>query len=197
VRCHAAANDAVGDRGREYAYRAPVVPGMDVTQLAAYRANKDEFLGCSPHSPLSPETRRGFTGLRYFEPNPQLVFDLAVTPGDGTSFRVETSDGASRMYARAGTVSFQVDGSEVELALYDTGHEGWFLPFRDATSGGETYGAGRYLDLQARQDGTITLDFNLAYNPFCAYDDAYSCPLPPAENWLQVPIEAGELDFPA
>jgi len=100
VRCHAAANDAVGDRGREYAYRAPVVPGMDVTQLAAYRANKDEFLGCSPHSPLSPETRRGFTGLRYFEPNPQLVFDLAVTPGDGTSFRVETSDGASRMYAR-------------------------------------------------------------------------------------------------
>jgi hypothetical protein len=162
-----------------------------------YRANKDEFFGSSAHSPLSHEARHGFTGLEYFEANPDLVYELTVTPGDGSTFRVETSDGATRDYSRAGTVSFRVDETDVRLALYDTGHEGLFLPFRDTTSGKETYGAGRYLDLQPQPDGTVTLDFNLAYNPFCAYNDAYSCPLPPVENWLPVAIEAGELDYPA
>jgi uncharacterized protein (DUF1684 family) len=92
-------------------------------------------------------------------------------------------------------VSFEVRGEAVSLALYDSGHPGYFLPFRDATSGKASYGAGRYLDIEPNSDGTVTIDFNLAYNPFCAYNDAYSCPLPPTENWLQVPIEAGEKDF--
>ncbi len=87
---------------------------------------------------------------------------------------------------------FEVDGEPVSLALYDTGHPGYFLPFRDRTSGSETYGAGRYLDIEPSDDGTATIDFNEAYNPFCAYNDAYACPLPPPENWLQVRIEAGE-----
>jgi uncharacterized protein (DUF1684 family) len=78
------------------------------------------------------------------------------------------------------------------LQLYDTGHPGLFLPFRDATSGRETYGGGRYLDIQPNDDGTVTLDFNLAYSPFCAYSDGYSCALPPTENWMSVRIEAGE-----
>jgi hypothetical protein len=169
---------------------------MDAGQLATYRANNDEFFGSAAHSPLSHDARHGFTGLRYFDANPDLAYELAVRPGDRSTFRAETSDGATREYIRAGTVSFSVGGTDVQLALYDTGHEGLFVPFRDATSGKETYGAGRYLDLQPHPDGTVTLDFNLAYNPFCAYDEAYSCPLPPAENWLPVAIEAGELDFP-
>lgn len=81
------------------------------------------------------------------------------------------------------------------LTLYSTGHSGYFVPFRDKTSGRETYGAGRYLDIETSQNGAVTIDFNQAYNPYCAYNDAYSCPLPPVENWLSVPIEAGELDY--
>ena len=84
------------------------------------------------------------------------------------------------------------------MTLYTTeGSHGFFLPFRDATSGSETYGAGRYLDIDPDEDGTVTIDFNMAYNPFCVYSEAYSCPLPPTENWLDVPITAGEKDFAA
>ena len=74
------------------------------------------------------------------------------------------------------------------------GH-GYFLPFRDATSGKETYGAGRYLDVPRGENGQVVVDFNYAYSPYCAYGDAYSCALPPRENWLTVPIEAGEMDL--
>jgi hypothetical protein len=169
---------------------------MDTQQLATYRANKDEFFGTSPQSPLPTDRQRNFSGLPYYALNPALVFELDITPGDRSRLLAQTSDGTVREYERAGTVSFAVKGSDVVLTLYDTGHEGLFVPFRDTTSGKETYGAGRYLDLTPHPDGSITLDFNLAYNPFCAYDDAYSCPLPPAENWLQVSIEAGELDYP-
>jgi uncharacterized protein (DUF1684 family) len=72
------------------------------------------------------------------------------------------------------------------------GHHPLFVPFSDGTSGHESYGAGRYLDIRAESDGSHVLDINLAYNPYCAYSEAYSCPLPPAENWLPVRIEAGE-----
>jgi uncharacterized protein (DUF1684 family) len=70
-----------------------------------------------------------------------------------------------------------------------------FLPFRDATSGNESYGAGRYLDVEPGRDGRVQSDFNLAYNPYCAYNDAFSCPLSPSENWLRVPIRAGEAAY--
>ena len=69
------------------------------------------------------------------------------------------------------------------------------MPFVDATSGGETYGAGRYLELEALEDGTFLADFNLAYNPYCAYSEDYSCPVPPAENRIAVPVRAGEMQY--
>ena len=107
-----------------------------------------------------------------------------------------TTTGEVRAYRRSGKVSFEVDGEPATLTLYTTPHgNGWFVPFRDATSGTETYGAGRYLDLERTGDGSVMLDFNLAYNPYCAYDQRYSCPLPPVENWLQVPIRAGERNY--
>ena len=168
---------------------------MDTDTLTKYRANKDDFFGESHHSPLPHEARHDFAGLAYYPANPELAFTLPIEPADGSEVTVQTSDGATRVYRREGTVSFEVDGQQVALTLYSTGHDGLFVPFRDATSGKETYGAGRYLDLHANDDGTITIDFNYAYNPFCAYDDAYSCPLPPIENWLPVPISAGELDY--
>jgi len=164
--------------------------------LTGFRLSKDEFFRESHQSPLPHIIQQLFTGLRYYDPNPDLVFTLPVTDADGSVVQIGTTDGNTRMYRRAATVRFSVQGQEVELTLFDTGHPGWFLPFRDATSGKTTYGAGRYLDLEPAEDDQVTIDFNYAYNPFCAYDDAYSCPLPPSENWLSVPIEAGELTFP-
>ena len=158
----------------------------------AQRSEKDEFFKHSHHSPLPHERRGDFSSLDYFEPDEGLVFTVTPEPGDGSELRVDTSDGQQRVYKRAAVARLQVGEEEVSLALYDSGHLGYFLPFRDKTSGGTTYGAGRYLDIEPNPDGTVTIDFNLAYNPFCAYNEAYSCPLPPVENWLQVPIEAGE-----
>ena len=168
---------------------------MDTTSLVEQREAKDEFFATSHESPLDHLTQAGFKGLRYYEPNPDLVFTLPLEPGDGSEVRVQTSDGQERLYGRAGTVTFEVDGDTAKLTLYSTGHAGFFIPFRDATSGNDTYGAGRYLDIEPNHDGTVTIDFNLAYNPFCTYNEAYSCPLPPMDNWLQVRIEAGELDY--
>lgn len=165
---------------------------MDTAALLEQRRAKDEFFRTDHHSPIPHAEQHDFAGLDYFEPDPGLVFTLPLQPGDGSEVTVQTSDNQQRVYRRAGKVAFAVDGEPVELTLYSTGHEGYFVPFRDKTSGNATYGAGRYLDVDPNDDGTVTIDFNLAYNPTCVYDEAYSCPLPPIENWLQVPIEAGE-----
>ena len=96
---------------------------------------------------------------------------------------------------RAGTFTFERDGEPRRLTAYvlDGGDpDSLFVPFLDTTSGHETYGAGRYLDLEPEDDGTYALDFNLAYHPYCVYADHYSCPLTPAENRLPIRIEAGE-----
>lgn len=161
--------------------------------LTQHRTQKNHLFSDAHHSPLAGVPHGG-VALSYYEPDADLVFDLDLEAGDGSPLQVATSDGAERTYRRAATVSFTVDDEPVNLTLYDTGHTGLFLPFRDTTNGSETYGAGRYLDLEP-DSGRIVIDFNYAYNPFCAYDDAYSCPLPPAENWLRVPIRAGEREF--
>ena len=163
--------------------------------LIEHRKAKDDFFATSFQAPLDHGDRHGFSGLPYFEPNESLVFTVQPEPADGKEIRVDTSDGQERIYQRDSTVSFDVDGKPVTLVLYTTGHAGYFLPFRDSTSGKTTYGAGRYIDLEPNSDGSVTIDFNMAYNPYCAYNDGYSCPLPPVENWLQIPIEAGELDW--
>ena len=168
---------------------------MDTTTLLQRRKAKNEFFATDHQSPLGHDSRQGFTGLDYYEPNTNLVFTVPVEPADGGEVRVQTSDGAERHYKRLGTVAFDVDGTAASLTLFSTGHPGLFIPFRDATSGKQTYGAGRYLDVEPNGDGTVTIDFNEAYNPYCAYSDGYSCPLPPGENWLSVPIEAGERTF--
>lgn len=160
--------------------------------LLEYRAAKDDFFRTSHQSPLAHHDRDRFHGLDYFEPKRELVFTVPITPGDESEIRIPTSDEREKVYKRAGKVQFEVDESPVELTVFDTGQPGYFVPFRDLTSGNSTYAAGRYLDIEPNDDGTLTIDFNYAYNPSCVYSDGYSCPIPPVENWLQVPIEAGE-----
>ena len=112
-----------------------------------------------------------------------------------TSFTIPTSDGKLKPAERAGTFRFEVQGVPGALTAYtfegDTA-DNVFVPFLDATSGKESYGAGRYMDIDREEDGTYTIDFNLAYHPSCVYDMKFSCPLTPAENRLPVRIEAGE-----
>jgi uncharacterized protein (DUF1684 family) len=168
--------------------------------VAAFRADKDAFFGSDPHSPIPAAERDAFTGLPYYPVNEALYFEgLQVAPYEGdepTSFQIPTSDGKLRPAKRAGVLRFELDGETRQLTGYtfETGGEAGelFVPFLDATSGTETYGAGRYLDLEPEDDGTYILDFNLAYHPSCVYDPRFSCPLTPAENRLPVRIEAGE-----
>ncbi len=171
---------------------------MDLEALLQHRTAKDEFFRTSPNSPLDPSLRDDFPGLTYYEPDPAAVFTLPV---DGDVERgpitIQTSDGLTRTYQRAGRVHFDIGGVPAALTLYSSNHPGYFVPFRDATSGNETYGGGRYLDVTPNADGTVTIDFNLAYNPFCAYSTMYSCPIPPPENWLDVAIAAGEKAYEA
>ena len=117
------------------------------------------------------------------------------TGDEPSHFEIPTSDGRLRPAHRAGTFEFELGGEARHLTAYvlNDGDPAYlFVPFLDATSGTETYGAGRYLDLEPEDDGTYALDFNLAYHPSCVYDVIYSCPLTPAENRLPDRIEAGE-----
>jgi uncharacterized protein (DUF1684 family) len=166
--------------------------------VTAYRTEKDEWLRQDPHSPLPEDARTTFTGLSYypFDERYFLILPLDEEVSE-EPVRVETSTGESHEYTRAGKVHFEVDGQEAELTVFEGSEGELFLPMRDATSGKETYGAGRYLEPEPLEDGSVLVDFNQLYNPTCAYDARYSCPLPPPENWLRVPIRAGEKTFGA
>jgi uncharacterized protein (DUF1684 family) len=172
--------------------------GNVMSELTEFRKHKDEFFATDPQSPLPSEERRSFTGLKYYPENPALRFEATVTPSDDHQVvQMQTNTGEVRDYHKYGTFRFEVDGQPAELSVYSSGNGDAFVPFADATSGRETYGAGRYLDLEPLGGDRFLVDFNLAYNPWCAYSPYYSCPLPPAENRLQVPIRAGEKNFKA
>lgn len=160
--------------------------------LQEFRRDKDNFFKRHPQSPLTPDQKRTFTGLPYFPENPALDLEVEVTvfPTQET-IRVPTSTGQTQTYQRYGQFSFVVDGQTATLTIY-AGEHGYFLPFVDALAGTETYPAGRYLEPERLAGNHFAVDFNLAYNPYCAYNDRWSCPLTPAENRLAVPIRAGE-----
>ncbi|MBI3160011.1 MAG: DUF1684 domain-containing protein [Chloroflexi bacterium] len=163
--------------------------------LSHFRQEKDHFFKHDSHSPLTPEQRAEFTGLLYYDENPDLRFELDIEEfEDKASIQMLTSTGDLQTYTRFGKIHFQVAGQSAELTVYQSRH-GFFLPFVDAQAGVETYGAGRYLDPDTLSDGRLEIDFNLAYNPYCAYNDLYSCPIPPRENRLNVAIPAGEKVF--
>ncbi len=173
-----------------------------MTDLEHFRQQLNHYFLAYADSPLSDEQKLDFEGLRYYDPNPALVIeaDLDYFPAGEPLVEMETTTGDLRHYRRWARIDFTVDGAPAALTIYsDPWGESLFLPFKDGTNGAETYGAGRYLDnhrpgLDVRGD-RIVVDFNFAYNPYCAYNAAYSCPLPPRENWLEVPIAAGEKVF--
>ena len=167
--------------------------------VANFRAEKDEYFRLAHDSPIPHDQRHDFVGLPYFPVDEALRFDsLNLEPYAGSEparFQIPTSDGKLRDAERAGVFRIQLGGATQTLTGYTFASgdsASVFVPFLDGTSGTESYGAGRYLDLYAEEDGTYTLDFNLAYHPSCVYASHFSCPLTPAENRLSTRIEAGE-----
>ena len=179
--------------------------------LTRFRHGRNQLFRTHPQSPLSDAARARFTGLRYFDLDPSCRIHVRVEPSDeGEPLEIDTGgeDGVIT-YRRAGWLRFRLGGQDCRLTVFSlVGYGGGlFLPFRDATSGNETYGGGRYLfDTVKNTDGLalelaagspdVTIDFNFAYNPSCVYDARWACPLAPRENWLPVPVRAGEMMYP-
>ncbi len=170
-----------------------------MSNLEQFRAGKDEFFRDAPDSPLTASQHRTFKGLSYYDENPALALELTAVPFPIRELvTMQTSTGGEAVYERWARVTFEVDGVEAGLTLYrEPGSGHIFLPFQDSNAGTETYGAGRYMEVLPLDEGRVLLDFNYAYNPYCAYNDGWSCPIPPAENRLKVPIRAGERTFEA
>ena len=165
--------------------------------MELHRASKDRYFKTSHHSPLPQSERKAFSGLDYFPIDEQYQFELPLNEYDNPEIiEMEVSSGGIKQFKRIGYLTFQLNEVSTDIHVYQSSDnpDHFFVPFRDSTSGEETYGAGRYLDIES-DDQVFQLDFNLAYSPLCAYSDNYACPLPPFENWLQIPIRAGEKDF--
>lgn len=166
-----------------------------MTELEEFRAEKDEIFKSDPQSPLTAEQKKAFNGLIYFPENESLRLEVQVEPlNDDRPIQMQTTTGGVQVYYRHGRFKFPVDGESAELTIYRSEH-GYFLPFVDSLAGKETYPAGRYLEPEEMPAGRFLVDFNIAYNPYCAYNEAWSCPITPTENRIKVPIRAGEKIF--
>ena len=168
-----------------------------MSALDQFRKQKNEFFRHDAQSPLMPEQRKTFTGLRYYPENPDLRLVVSVEEYDDKQpVTMVTSTGGVQEYLKYGQFSFEVNGEQAMLQVYqDAGQDYFFLPFVDATAPEETYGAGRYLEIESEGQSRFLVDFNMAYNPYCAYNPNWACPIPPKENHLNVRIEAGERKF--
>jgi uncharacterized protein len=165
-----------------------------------WRGTRDELFATHPESPLPEEERAGFRALPYFDYDPAARVLAEVSETEPRRYEIGTSGEGAYAFERFAVAGFELGGEALELELYwlEGYGGGIFLPFADATSAKETYGAGRYLfdtvkgaDL-GNEDGRLVLDFNFAYNPSCSYDPSWVCPLATPANRLAVPIEAGE-----
>jgi uncharacterized protein (DUF1684 family) len=180
--------------------------GVYLKELEAARTEKDTQFKDAPDcnrtegarcSPVPPAKRATILPLRYFPPDSSYSVPAALKlANDRPVFEMPTSTGAPRRMQLVGTLEFTLQGQPHTLgAFVEDGTEqiqNLFVPFADMTTGTETYSAGRYLDLQPTATGYYTIDFNRAYNPYCAYNSTYECPFPPLSNRLKLPIRAGE-----
>lgn len=161
-------------------------------EYQAWREQRDAHFK-SADSPLTDDARDTFDGLPYYDYNPALDLMIHIEPIEQPeAAQIFTTKDTIRNYGRFGTFTVTIEDQPVTLTIYSTPH-GLFLPFVDGTAqAGETYGGGRYIDVQQLDEETFRVDFNKAYHPYCVYNPRYDCPIPPAENRVSVPIRAGE-----
>ena len=185
-------------------YRAAVARiYLDAADLADFRSRRDKLFATHPQSPIPSTERPSFAGLRYFAPHDDAIVETTLRPESG-EIDIDTGgpDGVVH-YRRAGVLPTPF--GPLSLWWIQAYGGGLFLPVRDGTCGKGTYGGGRYLTdtvkgthgrgVEVLGGDRVRLDFNYLYNPSCAYDDAWLCPLAPPENTVQAPIEAGELTY--
>ncbi|MEP6635296.1 MAG: DUF1684 domain-containing protein [Acidobacteriota bacterium] len=173
-------------------------------EVVKFRAGRDKEFRDPKESPLEPAELPVFKALSYFSINPKFRVQarLSRTP-DEKKFKMPTSSGTTRVYRKYGELRFTLEGQQQVLTVFQSEalsqtekYKNYLLiPFRDVTSGQDTYGGGRYIDFEITAVDEVMLDFNLAYNPSCAYSNRYNCPIPPGENRLQVKIKAGEKKY--
>jgi uncharacterized protein (DUF1684 family) len=174
-----------------------------------FREGRNRLFKSHPQSPIEPEERASFTELHYFPHDPAFRVSARIQAADGSELLIDTGgeDGAVR-YRRAGELVFHLAGQPCRLTVLSLVQYagGLFVPFKDTTAVHQTYGAGRYLfDTAKDTDGLVlettpgspdvVIDFNYAYNASCAYSPRWACPLAPPENFLPVPVTAGELNY--
>lgn len=166
-----------------------------IARIATVRAEKDVFFKYNSESPFANNSE-SFKGLNYYQPDPDYKVNARLTLSDKKEvITLGTNDSLTKAYKNFGIAEFELGGKTnhlLILEMYEPLDGKLFLAFADQTSAEETYGAGRYLDVEYSGDDFLTLDFNLAYNPYCAYVEGYSCPFPPPGNLLETPIKAGE-----
>ena len=166
-------------------------------QIAEHRGEIDAFMKGSSDSPIPAEQRGAFQTLPYFAIDEQYRVPAALKVAQGDEvIEMSTSTGKPRRMRRIGTLAFTLKGQPHTLTAFaevgDTQLRRLFVPFGDLTNGMTTYQGGRYLDLDLKGSGVYELDFNRAYHPYCIFNPSYECPIPPRENRLPVPIQAGE-----
>jgi uncharacterized protein (DUF1684 family) len=172
-----------------------------MAQLRKVRSDKNRAFRQSAESPLSAVQKTQFDSLKYYPAQLTLLVEAAISRNARPdTVLMQMSDNRAEKYLTWGRAQFQIDNKPQKLAIYlkaDGKDSTLFIPFTDLTNGHETYGGGRYLDapLPEPEATEIKLDFNQAYNPYCAYNSEYSCPVPPAENRLPVAVPAGEKSF--
>ena len=199
----------VGDLYRINGRRARAGRTDALETINRFRKGRDELFRTHAQSPIEHQERHSFAGLHYFPHDPAYRLVARLEPGEGSELLIDTGgeDGAVR-YRRAGRLVFRMHGETYRLTVLSLVQYagGLFVPFRDATSGRETYGGGRYLFDTAKDtdalvleitpgSNDVTIDFNYAYNASCAYSPMWACPLAPPENFLQVPVRAGERTY--
>jgi uncharacterized protein (DUF1684 family) len=167
-----------------------------VNRYDEFRKQKDDFFAHDPHSPLTKSQKKSFQGLSYFPASNEYRFELDVIEFPQKEvILIQTSTGDVQEYERYGIIHLSIQDQTTELTVYRS-ESGYFLPFVDSLAGKETYPAGRYLEPEPLGGGKFLIDFNMAYNPYCAYNERWSCPLTPPENRLKVAIPAGEKIYP-
>ena len=169
-------------------------------EVLSLRVDKDSFLKNDIDSPIPPNERANFKGLNYFPPDAVYRVTSKLERFDMPKpITMATSAGTRQAYLRYGAFTFQIERPSMKLVVYKSAEDPYarslFIPFSDQTSSRETYAAGRYLDIEEQGGNDYELDFNMAYNPYCAYSEEYTCPIPPAENKLPVRILAGEKNY--
>ncbi len=166
------------------------------------RLEKDKYLLSEPNSPIKASDKELFAGLSYYPVDKSYAFSTVLERlPEPEEVTIATSKDRPRIMLHIGALPFTTaEGQQCALQVYapkDTSDGNyWFIPFIDMTNDDETYGGGRYIDIDNISSDSVFLDFNYAYNPYCAYNERYDCPIPPMENVLPVSIRAGEKNYP-